>query len=302
MQSDVPLAQLYCRACIDGGTCEPGSRQLLLPLPLADPSLDLCPMLLMVLNLIILALNLLDAGGSDIGLALPSGRRPTGAQVSSLSFLHGRVARFRDRCCAFVAPSSYTLEPEACFRHFTGSSAKANPVLDVECLDVVSLSARIDPPVAFAGDDWAKFLFPKGLPAGVPTTIRCKGPYRAYVKLTARLVMSGKLGFLISPSVAAPVFAVGKKGTGQAPGRQREVWSGNLISSAARRPWKPRRLGNPGVFARLRLKPRHRWLFTKRDARCWFDQLQVPHALHAFLGRPWVYAQDIADAMWISPD
>ena len=106
-----------------------------------------------------------------------------------------------------------------------------------------------------------------------------------------------KLDLMMRPKASAPVFVVSKRGT---MGLQREVWSGNDISAAARRPPKPARLGNPGVFTRLHRRPGHKLLFGKRDAKAWFDQLRAPRELRAFFGRPQVRAGDLASRVGIS--
>ena len=171
-----------------------------------------------MLSLLILALNLMDAGGEDAAAALPPERPPSGTQHAAWTYLLSRVERFRCRLGEpdAVRPNLWT--PEAAFFSLIGRDTKAHPPLDVAALDTVSPSAAVDPAVVFLEQEWtnissADHVFPEGLSSNIPVTLRHRGPYSHYVALTAKLLTVRKLDLMMRPRASALVFAMSKKGT-----------------------------------------------------------------------------------------
>ena len=96
-----------------------------------------------------------------------------------------------------------------------------------------------------------------------------------YVKLVAKQLRSGKVGLADSVLGGGPVLAVSKPGTG----KLREVWHGRRVSQAAAAPPPPRHLASPTALLHLEASADHPVRVSKRDARCWFDQLSLPPQL-----------------------
>jgi len=139
-------------------------------------------------------------------------------------------------------------------------------------------------------------MFPNGVPDPGPIP-RCIGTSaNDYAHHTANLLRCGKVRLRQQVRAAASVFAVGKRGKNA----QREVWSGAVVSTAAPRPPRPPRLGNPAVFSRIVKRPGVDLVFAKRDAKAFFDQLALPPGLAAFFGRPGIRAGVLAAAVGCS--
>ena len=85
------------------------------------------------------------------------------------------------------------------------------------------------------------------------------------------------------------MFAIAKKDSTV----QREVWTGSLLSVAATRPHCPPHLASPSSFLYLEGSAALPIRVWKRDARCFFDQLATPHAIHEYLGRPPLRLRDL---------
>ena len=112
-----------------------------------------------------------------------------------------------------------------------------------------------------------------------------------YVKLVAKQLRSGKVGLADSVLGGGPVLAVSKPGTG----KLREVWHGRRVSQAAAAPPPPRHLASPTALLHLEASADHPVRVSKRDARCWFDQLSLPPQLRKWMGRPSVTLQELRD-------
>ena len=100
-----------------------------------------------------------------------------------------------------------------------------------------------------------------------------------YVKFVAKQLASGKLGLTLRPKGGGQVFTV--------PGKSsyREVWHGRQVSLASRKP-KPRHLASPTALTYLMALPGRPVRMSKRDAKCWFDQLRAPRQLRRWFARP----------------
>ena len=103
-----------------------------------------------------------------------------------------------------------------------------------------------------------------------------------YIKLVAKQLRAKQLGLTLKAKGGGAVIAVGKPG-GK---RQRAVWHGRRVSSAAARPPKPPHLASPTAATYLECKPGGQLRCSKRDAKCWFDQLKLPGGLQRWMGRP----------------
>lgn len=103
-----------------------------------------------------------------------------------------------------------------------------------------------------------------------------------YIKLVVRQLRAKQLALATTAKVGGTVIAVGKPGGT----RQRAVWHGRRVSSAAMRPPKPRHLASATALALLECAPGQRIRCSKRDASCWYDQLLLPSSLQRWMGRP----------------
>lgn len=129
-----------------------------------------------------------------------------------------------------------------------------------------------------------KLLFP-GVAAGsmrIPDLAAKE--LREYCKLTCRQLRSGKLLLTSSPAAGGGCFCIGKRDSTKV----REIWHGGRVSRACARPPCPRWLASPSALARLVTKPGQPFRLSKRDGRCWFDQLRVPGELQRWFARPCV--------------
>ena len=113
-----------------------------------------------------------------------------------------------------------------------------------------------------------------------------------YVKLMVKQLRAKQLGLTARPLGGGKVVAVGKPGGT----RQRAVWNGRRVSAAASRPPRPRHLASPTALAYLECQPGRQIRCSKRDASCWFDQLQLPPELQRWMGRPKVSLEELCSA------
>ena len=189
---------------------------------------------------------------------------------------------------------------ERCERPLTAAAAWTNMVGDAaadaakkegarlvaERCDLLDDSARVDPTDALGAEDAAIVGDPGALFEKV-TRGDASGAYvgardRAeYAKLVLRQLRCNKVSLRWQVSGWASVFAVNK-----GSGGQREVWNGSRISAAALRPPRPPHIATPVVFGDIELESGQRLRLSKRDARCYFDQLRLPSALRGWFGRP----------------
>lgn len=125
---------------------------------------------------------------------------------------------------------------------------------------------------------------PKGLAVGSYVSGKDK---REYAKLVVRQLRANKVHLALKARAWASVFAVTKSS-----GAQREVMSGSNVSRCATPP-RPPHIANPSVFADIEVARTQRLHLSKRDARCYFDQLQLPHQIRPWFGRPSVTKRDL---------
>ena len=135
-------------------------------------------------------------------------------------------------------------------------------------------------------------LFPQP-PAGLESFEDFKAGDRCeYVRLVVKQLRCGKLGLARRALAGGTVLAVGKPG-GQ---KQREVWHGRRVSQAAQPPFCPRHLASPSALAHIVCSDDKPCRVSKRDARCWFDQLRLPETLRQWMARPPVTSKELAEA------
>mmetsp|Transcript_41458 Transcript_41458/g.117297 ORF Transcript_41458/g.117297 Transcript_41458/m.117297 type:complete len:868 (+) Transcript_41458:136-2739(+) len=292
--SDLPMARCFREGRAGGVFDQDVPRQSLFPLPLVyDEALEREEE--MMVNLCILGLSHLDSGFSDARNALPRGRHSSAAQRSVQDRVRRACRRLRTRMEDLVDESDSCWTPLRGLSSFDASLQSVYPVLVADLVDILEKAAAVDPLSSVPHEvrtflDDPRRLFPDGVLGKAPRQLKPSGNRAEYTKLTAKLLRCGKLRLRRQAEAAAPVFVVGKRGSHLL----RQIWSGHDISLAARRPPKPYRLGNPGVFCRIRKLPGSRLYFSKRDARAFFDQLCLPKCLRKFFGRPAVIAGDLA--------
>ena len=118
------------------------------------------------------------------------------------------------------------------------------------------------------------------------------------VQLVAKQLASGKLGLTLRPTGGGRVFTVPKPGKSS----YREVWHGRQVSLASRKPPKPRHLASPTALTYLMALPGRPVRMSKRDAKCWFDQLRAPRQLRPWFARPPVSIDMLLSSGLVSED
>ena len=108
------------------------------------------------------------------------------------------------------------------------------------------------------------------------------GDRSEYVKLVVAQLRCEKLCLSSAHRGGGTVFPVGKA----SGDRQREVWHGSRVSQAAVPPPRPRHLASPTAFRSIDLAPVRLLRVSKRDGRCFFDQLLLPEGFRAYMARP----------------
>ena len=61
-------------------------------------------------------------------------------------------------------------------------------------------------------------------------------------------------------------------------------------------PPRPRLLASPSAFVALELGPEQLLRVSKRDGKCFFDQLLLPRSLTPYMGRPSLTVGELLDA------
>ena len=119
-----------------------------------------------------------------------------------------------------------------------------------------------------------------------------------YVKLVALQLRSRKVVRKRDVKGGGTVFGVAKKGTDKV----REVWDGSRVSDSCIPPPKLPMLAIPCSFPRLEVAPGSRLLMSKKDCRCFFDQLALPKAIQPFTGRPPILIKELIDICGMTSD
>ena len=291
-----PFAVFY-RASVDGdGTVRTSRARDLLPLPLPC-CLEYSPVLGAMIKLSVVGLNFMHAGNVFDSSCLPPCGKGTSGQQVALEGAIDKCKRLEMRLREWGDSKSGFLTAADAFSAFTSTDGRDYPELIADYVDLPCRSGTCDPaenidPVIAATIASPTHIFPDGPPRTAPA--RCPARSRAeYLRLVARQLLCGKLRLRLDAQSAAPIFVVGKK----AGTRQREVWSGDVISAVATRPPRPRRLGNPSVFTKIVKAKDTRLHFSKRDAKTYFDLLLLPTSMRPYFGRPRVNLGKLAETL-----
>ena len=118
------------------------------------------------------------------------------------------------------------------------------------------------------------------------------GERKEYIKLVVSQLRCGKISLASGVRGGGTVIAVNKSGEA----RQREVWHGARVSKAALSPPRPRHLASPSAFKGIDMSTAGQLRVSKRDGRCFFDQLLLPSSLRPFMGRPKVSVAELLEA------
>lgn len=170
---------------------------------------------------------------------------------------------------------------------------KVNPRLDADRCDILERSGGVDPlphaePDHRATLESADALFPVDNLEWVRAARIGRDDRGEYARLVVRQLRSRKVALLPSVRSSASIFAVGKSSGGL-----REVWNGHDLSTIAATPPKPPHLAGVTALIDLEASSRVPLVAYKRDARCFFDQLDLPRSLREHFGRPWLRCVDI---------
>ena len=175
--------------------------------------------------------------------------------------------------------------------------------LQAEAVDVLEVAGKCDPLTCLdehvrnviCNDNLMFSEAPSGMSSfeGIPAEER-----REYVKLVARQLCSKQLALAAHAKGGGTIIAVSKPG-GK---RQRAVWHGKRVSAAATRPPKPRHLASPTVLSLMECPAGQKIRCSKRDASCWFDQLQLPAAMQRWMGRPSITARELCTVGGLTPE
>ena len=113
-----------------------------------------------------------------------------------------------------------------------------------------------------------------------------------FVRLVVKQIKSSKVGLRRGLRAGGgTVFGVGKKGTSKV----REVWDGSRVSDVCVAPPPPPLLATPSSFSRIEVGKREQMLLSKKDCRCFFDQLALPSSIQPWTGRPPVTIAELVD-------
>ena len=237
------------------------------------------------------------------------------AVVVVLNFLYGVRAPVRFPQRLSLAQQSALLNVECCVEEFVArlgvcpSCDKADaswsafePKVDgrleliASQVDCPEEAGACDPMMFLPDDVRARLLDPEILFKDAPPGLdKFPGFYAGdraqYVGLVVRQLRCGKVGLLESVKGGGTVFPVGKSS-----GKQREVWHGSRVSAAAVAPPRPAHLASPSAFRSFELVGDEVLRLSKRDGRCFFDQLCLPDCLRPYMGRPAVHVGELLAA------
>ena len=283
-----------------------GRHRDIFPMPLLDPGVPMpsalptwkAKILRNFVNLVLVSLNHL--AGVSCKAALPA--RRTAAQMDV-------VHRTIDRCMDFYMRLQSAAD--GMWEHLLpdwipGIVKPEGPKfgnLKADAVDGIPCSGACNPLEMLPAEAKSiilddKKLFRDAAPGmdhfeGIPESDRVE-----YVKLVAKQLRSGKLGLASSVRGGGTVLTVSKPGTG----KLREVWHGRRVSQAAAPPPPPRHLASPTALLHLEASKERPVRVSKRDARCWFDQLSLPTHLRRWMGRPPVSLRELRDIAGFSAD
>jgi hypothetical protein len=242
------------------------------------------------INAVIAILNFL------YGIRAPV-RLPT---ASTLTAAQSDVVKRISRACKELAirlssaPPSFKSCSEA-WAAFHQPNANTSVPLNAKLVDNLVKAGTCDPAQLLPNDIAALVSTPVALFPQAPTALNkfasfYSGQRSEYVQLVIAQLRCGKLSLAGDVRAGGSVFAIEKSGGS----RQREVWNGSRVSRAAADPPRPRHLASPSAFKAFDLAPGKRLRVTKRDGKCFFDQLLLPTELRKYMGRPWITRAELA--------
>jgi len=232
------------------------------------------------LNGVIVCLNWLYGVRSPVRR---HGKEATSVQRRALQVIGKAACALHGRLVA--AADSVTAAPHG-WQAFEDKGSQPQLQLVASAVDVPDIAGTCDPlkvvpkDVASQLSDISTF-FPHPVAGLERFSSFYAGPRTEYIALVVRQLRAGLLRLAPRCRGGGTVFPVGKAG-----GRQRAVLHGARVSDAAARPPAPRHLANPSVLPFIALADQAQLRLTKRDCRCWFDQLRLPRALRAYMARP----------------
>ena len=210
--------------------------------------------------------------------------KPTAAQRTCFCTLGGRIGRFVAQLRSDI-PSD--VSPEAAGARSQARGSQTPLQLTADLVEWPAAAGTCDP-LSIVPEEVGAFvssascMFPCP-PDGLSNfTGFYAGERVQYVNHTINLLRCGKVGLRDSVLGGGTVFPV-LKSDGL---HQREVWHGTRVSQACAKPPCPRLLASPSAFVALELGPSQVLRVSKRDGRCFFDQLRLPKELEPFMGRP----------------
>ena len=263
------------------GTPRKTRQRDLFPLPLSTCRSDFARAVVAVLNFLY---------GVRAPVLVP--RRVSAAQQAALDNIDACLQEFTVRLLACPAGSLDLDGWEA----FEPDAGEERLELDAARVDCPERAGTCDPLPLLPDEVRAKLLDPEALFSEAPPGLeRFPGFYAGrpteYHKLIVRQLRCGKLSLAESVRGGGTVFPVGKSS-----GNQREVWHGSRVSEAAAHPPRPAHLASPTAFRAIELGLDEVLRVSKRDGRCFFDQLLLPECLKEFMGRPAVSVSQLVDA------
>lgn len=234
--------------------------------------------LLKHINWVVAALNYMFGVGASASLPV----RPSAAQKDVQTRVKAGCLDFFNRLCAAELPfsdSGKNLGRAALVADRVDCLEQAGRCDALEHLNPEVQAVLTDPTLLFGSAH-------PGLDKFDDVDPRDRGEY---VKLVSKQLRCGQLGLASSVQAGGTVFPVGKP-----TGKVRAVWHGKRVSQAAIAPPVPRHLASPSALLHLEASKERPIRVSKRDARCWFDQLRLPQPLRDWMGRPVVSLTELA--------
>jgi len=216
------------------------------------------------------------------------------AQLSIFRTLACNIFRGFDH----LASLDGSVTPADAFMAVSGqSNSSVSSTLVADAMDLITPSGRIDPLPYLEARHRRTLTVPSLLfpdpPDGLSSFANIRREHRLeYARLVVRQLTASKVALVRRVTGGATIFPVGKKDSA----KQREVWSGDRVSAAAADPPTPPHLASPSALPGLECTPDQVFSVSKRDARCWFDQLKLPPQLSSWFGRPPVKVSELMDA------
>ena len=225
-------------------------------------------------------------GVSSVGVG-----RATAAQQLCTNTIGLRIERYVEELRSDVPVNR---DPSAAWQTFQERGSLGSLRLLADLVECPSAAARCDPLGIVPADVAAVLsnvnaMFPAPPPGLDKFSGFTAGPRHEYLKLTSRLLQVGKLGLCRRVLGGGTVFPVVKSDGVH----QREVWHGARVSEACAAPPVPRLLASPSCFAGIEIGEDQLLRVSKRDGRCFFDQLALPPTLSPYMGRPCVTAGEL---------